>query len=144
LRQPFGQGLVVTAEMRGVGPLKKRGNEMKNIIVINLLLLFIFSGCSQSTAPDENPAWVTNLIEKYQSEPVGNPPQSIWQYDYKGETVFYIPPQCCDQFSALYDANGNTICAPGGGITGSGDGHCSDFFQLRKNEKLIWQDTRKR
>jgi hypothetical protein len=86
--------------------------------------------------------WINKLIATFTSEPVGNPPQSIWQYEYKGQTVYYVPPQCCDQFSTLYDAAGNVICAPDGGYTGHGDGQCTDFFTERKNEKLIWQDSR--
>lgn len=117
---------------------------MKNIIIISVLFLILVLACSQSTAPDENPEWVTSLIKKYQSEPVGNPPQSIWRYEYKGEIVYYVPPQCCDAFSTLYDMFGNSICAPDGGITGRGNGKCPDFFQERKNEKLIWQDSRTR
>ncbi|MBU1101268.1 MAG: hypothetical protein KKA84_12780 [Bacteroidetes bacterium] len=58
--------------------------------------------------------------------------------------VYYVPPQCCDQFSTLYDKDGNIICAPDGGITGQGDGRGSDFFAERKNKKLIWQDTGER
>ena len=92
----------------------------------------------------ENPAWVDELIRKFQSEPAGNPPQSIWRYDYNGQTVYYVPSQCCDQFSALYDAGGREICAPDGGLTGRGDGRCPDFFTKRTNEKLVWQDSRSR
>jgi len=115
---------------------------MKKIIIL-LLLFLIISSCKHATSPDENPEWVTNLIAKYESEPVGDPPQSIWRYEYKCQTVYYVPPQCCDQYSILYDVNGNRICAPDGGFTGRGDGKCLDFFQNRKKEKLIWKDTRK-
>jgi hypothetical protein len=114
------------------------------IILVSLLLSLFIIGCKHSTEPNENPQWVKNLIIEFQNEPVGNPPQSIWRYDYKDQTVYYVPPQCCDQFSTLYDANGNGICAPDGGFTGHGDGHCPDFFQERKNEKLIWKDSRTR
>jgi hypothetical protein len=88
--------------------------------------------------------WLKNLIAGFEKLPVGDPPQSIWRYEYKGQTVYYVPPQCCDQYSTLYDANGIRICAPDGGITGLGDGKCPDFFQERKDEKLIWQDPRER
>jgi hypothetical protein len=118
---------------------------MKSIIIFSsILLLLNFISCKQSTSADENPDWIKGLITKYQNEPVGNPPQSIWRYDYKGQSVYYVPPQCCDQFSTLYDANGNGICAPDGGFSGTGDGHCPDFFKERKNEKLIWKDSRTR
>jgi hypothetical protein len=110
-----------------------------------LILLFVVSiilSCKHSTSTEENPEWIHNLIAKYESEPVGNPPQSIWQYEYQGQTVYYVPPQCCDQYGTLYDVNGDIICAPDGGLTGRGDGRCPDFFQERKKEKLIWKDTR--
>ncbi len=114
------------------------------VILVPVLCGILAIGCKSPLGPDENPDWIKALITKYQNEPVGNPPQSIWRYDYNGRTVYYVPPQCCDQFSTLYDANGNEICAPDGGITGRGDGRCLDFFQERKNERFIWMDSRTR
>ena len=64
------------------------------------------------------------------------------EYEYQGNIVYYVPPQCCDQFSQLYDSNGKLICAPDGGFSGRGDGKCPDFSRVRKNKVLIWQDTR--
>jgi len=116
---------------------------MKSIIFILLCFYFLSIGCSQSTSP-ENPDWVEALIVQYKNEPVGNPPQSIWHYGYNNQTVYYVPAQCCDQFSTLYDENGNVLGAPDGGITGAGDGKITDFFTNRTNEKLIWKDNRER
>jgi YHS domain-containing protein len=87
---------------------------------------------------------VDQFISTFESEPVGNPPQSIWQYEYKGQAVYFIPAQCCDQFSQLYAATGNLLCAPDGGFIGRGDGRCPDFFAFRSAETLIWQDPRSR
>jgi hypothetical protein len=123
--------------------------------VNKLYILFAFialtlTSCSQAaqaegtSTPQGNPAWVDQMIAKFQSDPVGNPPQSIWSYQYKGETVYFIPQQCCDQYSQLFDANGTEICAPDGGIVAGGDGKCPDFFSQRTNEKLVWQDPRTR
>ena len=126
-------------------------NRVTWLILIPLFLLL--SACAgsvkQSTpisglSPGEYPEWIISLVATFEKDPVGNPPQSIYQYLYNGEIVYYVPPQCCDQFSTLYDANGKVICAPDGGFTGRGDGKCSDFFQERKNEKLIWKDSRTR
>ena len=117
---------------------------MKSVTLIAIAAFVVLSGCSHSTSVEKNPDWVDRLVTKYANEPVGNPPQSIWRYEYKGQTVYYIPPQCCDQYSILYDERSAILCAPDGGITGRGDGRCSDFFTERKNEKLIWQDTRRR
>jgi Tol biopolymer transport system component len=108
-----------------------------------VILIILMAGCFPSIQP-ENPSWLDELIKKYQSEPVGNPPQSVWRYDYNGQMVYYIPPQCCDQYSALLDENGKFICAPDGGFTGKGDSRCPDFIENRTNEELIWEDSRTR
>ena len=116
---------------------------MKIAFGLMLAAALTLCACSHSaTPPSVNPAWVAQLIAKFQSDPVGNPPQSIYKYDYKGQTVYYVPPQCCDQYSKLYDANGSIICAPDGGLTGQGDKKCSDFFNESTNRTLIWHDSR--
>jgi hypothetical protein len=97
----------------------------------------------ESRSPDENPAWVTALIRKLSGEPVANPPAAILRYEYKGRTVYYLTPRCCDVPGDLYDAGGQLICHPDGGITGAGDGRCTDFVAERKNEHLVWRDPRK-
>ncbi|OGN95331.1 MAG: hypothetical protein A2Z71_03770 [Chloroflexi bacterium RBG_13_50_21] len=104
-------------------------------------LSFLLAGCSQSTHA-RNPAWVDRLIEQYKSEPVGNPPLSIWRYDYNDHDVYFVPAHCCDIASTLYDVDGNILCSPDGGFTGTGDERCPDFFTQRTNEQLIWQDSR--
>jgi hypothetical protein len=116
---------------------------IKGITVIVFMLAW---GCSDIGSLDGsgNPPWVDQLILQFQNAPPGNPPQSIWRYQYKGEAVYYVPAQCCDQFSVLYDLKGKAICAPDGGFTGRGDGRCPDFFQERANEVLIWRDSRTR
>ena len=91
-----------------------------------------------------HPAWVDDLIRTYQSAPVGNPPQSVWQYEYNAATVYYVPPQCCDQYSDLYDFFGTIIAHPDGGITGTGDGRASDFMTKRTKGVLVWKDDRTR
>ncbi len=114
-----------------------------NKIVALLFLLFISApGCA--TSPPAHPAWINARIAQMQKEHPGNPPLSIWQYRYKGEIVYYFPPQCCDIPSTLLDAKQNRVCSPDGGMAGDGDGKCSDFFKTRTDEKLLWRDTRSR
>ncbi len=96
-----------------------------------------------SELPSTNPEWLTALINKLQNEPVANPPARILQYNYNGQTVYYLPSRCCDIFGDLYDNNGNLIAHPDGGLTGRGDGRAPDFFEKRSNERLIWADNRK-
>ncbi|UYZ58365.1 DUF6970 domain-containing protein [Hymenobacter latericus] len=89
------------------------------------------------------PTWLDNKISKYLAAKPENPPIRILSYQYNGQTVYYESAPCCDQFTTLYDAKGNVLCSPDGGITGRGDGRCPDFEKTRTNEQLVWQDPRK-
>ncbi|AXE19522.1 hypothetical protein DR864_18150 [Runella rosea] len=115
---------------------------MKSAIVV-LFLLLITGACTKEDIPSDTPACIKEKIEQMKKDAVTNPPREVWQYTFNNQTVYYIPPMCCDVFSELYDAQCNLICHPDGGITGMGDGKCPDFFEKRKNEKLIWRDDRK-
>lgn len=115
---------------------------MKNVIIAVFLLL-ITGACTKEDIPSDTPACIKEKIEQMQKDPVTNPPREVWRYTFNNQTVYYIPPMCCDIPSILYDAQCNVICSPDGGISGSGDGKCPDFFEKRKNEKLIWRDVRK-
>lgn len=115
---------------------------MKRLLLFAFLVLSLF-GCTGGTSPQNgNPDWVNRLISDFQSKSVGNPPQSIYSYEFNAEVVYYVPPQCCDQYSVLYNSKGEVICAPDGGFTGRGDGRCPDFLTTAKNKQLIWQDSR--
>lgn len=111
---------------------------MKKLIWIGLLIGFV--ACEKSEP--EIPACLEEKIDDILSEEVWNPPAKLYSYQYEGETVFYFPPRCCDFFGEVFDAECNYICAPDGGITGSGDGDCPDFFQKATNETLLWEDPR--
>ena len=87
-------------------------------------------------------SWPDELVRRLKREPVANPPLSVTEYLYKGEKVYFVPQRCCDIFSDLYDAGGNIIAHPDGGITGAGDGRAPDFFDQRSEERIIWRDRR--
>lgn len=91
-----------------------------------------------------HPGWVDSLMATYRNEPVGNPPREIWQYRYNGAVVYFVPAQCCDQYSDLYDQVGTLLAHPDGGITGLGDGRCADFVRTATDPVLIWRDPRTR
>ena len=101
----------------------------------------LVSGCAPSSGQDL-PPFVVQLIVRLKAAPVSNPPASVWKYQYQEREVYYVPPSCCDVPSELYDADGNLICGPDGGLTGTGDGKCPDFFDKRSNERRLWRDTR--
>jgi hypothetical protein len=88
------------------------------------------------------PTCIEDMIQRIKSEDVWNPPAKIWQYRYNGQIVYYIPSRCCDIPSILVDENCNSVCSPDGGLTGKGDDKCTDFFEKRTDEKLIWEDKR--
>lgn len=118
---------------------------MRTFALLLILLALPYFQCSDPSSPlDEEPAWVRDLIREFQAAPVGNPPQSIWKYEFNGQTVYHVPPQCCDQFGILYDAEGRIMCFPDGGFSGTGDGRCPDFRQKRQHEELVWKDCRQR
>ena len=116
---------------------------MKKVLYLFLTTVLIISGCNDEDIHKDVPNCIEDKIEEIKQQAVWNPPAKIYQYQYKGLTVYYIPPRCCDIMSTLYDENCNKICSPDGGITGNGDGLCPDFFTGRTNEKLIWEDKRK-
>lgn len=89
------------------------------------------------------PEWLSRLIQKLENEPLADPPLSVIQYRYEGRMVYYVPPRCCDIFSDLYDADGNVIARPEGGITGKGDGRAPEFSEQRRDGKLVWKDPRR-
>jgi hypothetical protein len=106
------------------------------------LTVALGAACARPVLNDDAPDWLTTLVAELERKPVANPPALLAQYEYKGQTVYYLPPRCCDVPSELYNAEGTVLCAPDGGITGRGDGRCADFFTERKNEKIIWRDKR--
>ena len=119
---------------------------MKAFILLLALVATSITTCSDPASPfDDEPAWVRQMIRDFEAAPVGNPPQSIWKYRYNGMTYYYVPPQCCDQYSDLYNFFGDIVCHPDGGITGRGDGKCpEDFRDKAKMKELVWQDPRQR
>lgn len=115
---------------------------MKNIIFLICLVGLSFS-CKKEDKPNAWPKCFDYKIQAILSEDVWDPPAKIYSYQYDGETVYYIPARCCDIPSLLYDEDCSHICSPSGGIAGGGDGQCTDFFDRRTDEKLLWEDYRK-
>ena len=111
-----------------------------------LLAVALSAGCGRSpAAPDAaitSPAWLTTVIRQLETQPVGNPPALIARYEYKNETVYFVPQRCCDVMSVVYRSDGAIVCRADGGFAGAGDGRCPDFIAERRNERIIWRDPR--
>ena len=115
---------------------------MKSILLVIpfISLSLMNSQCNKNQ--NEVPQCVLKKIEEIKAQPKWNPPAEINEYLYNGIRVFLFTSDCCDQYIMLYDANCNYICAPSGGIAGSGDGKCADFYTKAKYIKLVWKDSR--
>jgi hypothetical protein len=98
------------------------------------------NGAPELDGASDVPACIALLISAARSGPVGNPPMSYDHCAYRGQPVYYAPPQCCDQFSNLYATDCTVICAPDGGFIGDGDGRCPDFDHSTCT--LLWRDSR--
>jgi hypothetical protein len=76
-------------------------------------------------SPDDLPDALKNVLSRSLLR--------IWRYQYRGETVFYLPQSrvFSDSMSELYDRQGQLICKPDGGYFGHVDGRCPDFLTTR-------------
>jgi len=101
------------------------------------------AGQTAPAAPtDCPPAKLEAKIAELKAQPKANPAYEVWEYKYQGQRVYLISAPCCDNYTTLYDACLNVLCAPSGGFTGRGDGLCPDFNEKATDKKLIWRDQR--
>jgi hypothetical protein len=89
------------------------------------------------------PDKIQTKIAELKAQPKANPAYEVWEYQYQGQRVYLVTADCCDQYTTVYDACLNVLCAPSGGITGRGDGKCPDFNEKASEKKLVWRDPRK-
>lgn len=103
----------------------------------------VFTSCSNSKngagSVGNAPSCLRKLIDRIENKQYENPPIQIDEYNYKGQRVFLYTADCCDQYNVAYDENCNAICAPSGGLTGSGDRKCIDFKDSAKLVRMIWK-----
>jgi hypothetical protein len=78
---------VITAGERRRQATEIKRPSMKPFQLMLATILVVVAGCAGSTR-SENPEWVDQLREQFESAPVGNPPQSIWRYEYDGQVVY--------------------------------------------------------
>jgi len=116
-------------------------NAMKRILFLSLFLCSLLTACEKPDLAVAVPNCIENKIQDIQNAPVENPPKEVWLWEYNGVSYYYFTAACCDQFSELYDADCNLVCAPDGGFTGMGDGNCVPGI-LNATKTLIWKDPR--
>lgn len=115
---------------------------MKVLFLSFSLLALTSRQCSKKLQGDAVPSCILKKIDIIKAQPRWNPPAEVWAYLYNGKTVYLFSADCCDQYTTLYDENCNYICAPSGGLTGTGDGKCEDFNATAKQLRLVWKDSR--
>ena len=95
---------------------------------------------SAAVAADD--AAVRVIAKKLRSGPSQRSPQLIKRYVIDGKVFYYVAAPCCDQFNDLYDARGQRVCSPDGGISGHGDGRCPDIHVDPHEGGIVWRDAR--
>jgi hypothetical protein len=115
---------------------------MKVLIFIVASLIVSTKQCSKKTVNGAIPSCVERKIDSIKMQAKWNPPAQVDEYFYNGKTVYLFSADCCDQYNTVFDADCNYICAPSGGLTGSGDRKCEDFNATAKHIKLVWKDDR--
>ena len=136
----------LSGEVRVALSCCSRGPAVSRAMKLALLILVLSAGCGGTpAAPDSavaSPAWLTTVIRQLETQPVANPPAFIARYQYKGDTVYFVPQRCCDVMSVVYRSDGAVICRADGGFAGTGDGRCPDFLAERRDERIVWRDPR--
>jgi hypothetical protein len=109
-----------------------------------IVLLYFLAGCSDDSDNDQSsiPECIQAEIKKIENSKVRNPPGAVYQYTYKEQTVYYIPPYCCDIAGRLLNESCEIIGCDGGGFDGKSDEICEDFHNTRTNEVVLWEDNR--
>ena len=119
---------------------------MPRFLYLACLGVLAFRSLSEAEAapkPKCPPTGIQAKIAELKAKPKANPAYEVWAYKYQGHKVYLVTADCCDQYSTLYDECMQVLCAPSGGFTGRGDGHCPQFAQEATDKKLVWRDPRK-
>jgi hypothetical protein len=114
---------------------------MRFILILIIPLVLNSFQCKKNRIADI-PSCIQKKINRIKAQPKWNPPASVTEYNYNGNTVYLFTSNCCDQYIELYDSNCNYLCAPSGGIAGNGDRKCTDFYTTATLLREVWKDGR--
>ncbi len=110
---------------------------MKKKVFINLIVIFLIIGnvaCKKIDVPKDTPSCIKKEIRKHE-----DCIKQVVKYEYQGKIVYLFEPVADPSCSyAIYDEDCDYLCSPSGGITGTGDGKCPDFYQTAKKIEVIW------
>jgi hypothetical protein len=111
-------------------------------LILSTLSLLVVSNMQCKKVRSDTPACILEKIKIFQAQPKQNPAATVEEYLYKGKKVYGFSGPCCDAYNEIVDEQCNYICAPSGGITGRGDGKCTDFATEAKLIRIVWRDNR--
>ena len=132
--------------------MKRLDSAARLVATIGMFLAMLCAGCavddarplpsSSSTTPTSSstslPEWLRVRIGEYEALPADRAPLGVWRITHNGQPAFYLLSPCCDQYNPLLSAEGNEICNPSGGFTGSGDGKCPKPMDQGTKAALVW------
>jgi hypothetical protein len=108
--------------------------KMTTLFIIIIALTLLMGSCKKYDVLKGTPSCIRKIIRKN-----NKCLDKVYEYSFRGEAVYlFVPTNCPDALYNLYDKNCNLVCSPSGGISGNGDGKCSDFYQQSTNEKLVY------
>lgn len=113
---------------------------MRSVILICLLVVFCIIRCTKVSDPI--PECIQQKIDSIKQEPPGNVAAGVHLYMFDGRKVYLFSATCCDAFVEVLDASCTYVCSPSGGLTGTGDGKCAEFYQQAQYLGIIWKDDR--
>jgi endonuclease YncB( thermonuclease family) len=88
------------------------------------------------------PKPILRLIDDMEKADVRDPPARMFEYQYRGGPVYYMPSGCCSSAGELYGPDGNLLCTPSESDNDKPDDRCPDFLPERTGEKFVWEDWR--
>lgn len=108
------------------------------ILLLPLVAVLAFSSCKKLNSK-KNPDCIDDKISEFTKDSTYDT-GGIWKWEVDKKWYFYVSAPCCDQFNYLYDEDCNIICAPDGGIAGTGDGNCPDWVANvpEESKEKIW------
>ena len=109
----------------------------RSLVFAALLSLLTLVKPARSQAA-ELPSWLEAKIKEAAAGPARLAPISIWQITHKGKLAYLFFAPCCDQYNPLYDASGEVLCHPSGGIHGRGDSTCPSPADRGTAVHFVW------
>jgi hypothetical protein len=98
------------------------------------IMVCVFTACTGSKNMREKKRLDAWLSERQTM----NRPDSVHRFTWEGGKGYLVTYPCCDRPEEIFDGDFNYLCAPWGGISGQGNGKCSETMRAGKNGELLF------